>query len=331
MRRRDFIALLSGAFARPFAVRAQQSDRKRLIGVLWAGVVQGTSLAKSIEATFVEKLRDLGWKEDHNVQLEHRWTIAGGAVGQTRALARELVALQPDVIVVNSSPLLATLISETKTIPIVFVRVADPVGQGFIPSLARPGGNVTGFTNFESAIGAKWLQLLKELSPDIMRVAVLFNPNTIPYGIFLRSIEAAAPTFGVGLTALQVSSAEEIERALLSFSREPKAALLVLPDIFTIMHRRLIIDLAARFSLPAVYPYGFFAQDGGLASYGIDAVEVYRDAATYVDRILRGAKPSELPVQASTTFELIVNLKTAQALGLTVPPSLLARADAVLE
>jgi putative ABC transport system substrate-binding protein len=198
-------------------------------------------------------------------------------------------------------------------------------------SLARPGGNATGFTNFESAIGAKWLQILKELSPDTMRVAILFNPSTIPYRIFLHSIEAAAPAFGIDLVAIKISNAEEIEPALALFSREPKSTLLVLPDIFTITHRRLIIDLAARFSLPAVYPYGFFAQDGGLISYGIDAIEVYRDAATYVDRILRGAKPSELPVQASTKFERIVNLKTAQALSLTVPLSLLARADEVIE
>jgi putative tryptophan/tyrosine transport system substrate-binding protein len=266
---------------------------------------------------------------DGTLRVEHRWVTSGAE--QSKALAKELVSLGPDVVVVNSTPLLAVMANESRTIPIVFVRVADPVGQGLIASLARPGGNITGFTNFEFSMGGKWLQLLKDVSPSTERVAILFNPNTMPYALFVRSIEAAAPSFALKLQPSPAQNTGDIERIIEAFARDRNSGLIVLPDIFTIQQRQLIIGSVAKHLLPTIYPYGLFAKDGGLMSYGIDAISVYRDAAVYVDRILKGEKPADLPVQAPNKYELVINLKTAKTLGLDIPPKVLALADEVIE
>jgi putative ABC transport system substrate-binding protein len=330
MRRRAFGALVALAtVARARTAAAQRPGGRRLVAMLWAGIDPGSSLAETAVETFTKRLRDLGWAEPQNVQIEHRWVTRGGQ--QTRELALELVQLRPDVLVVNSTPLLAALLVETSLIPIVFVRVADPVGQGLVASLARPGGNATGFTNFESAIGGKWLELLREVLPQTKRVAVLYNPRTVPYAIFLRSIAHYSARLSIDVIRSEVESAGEIETAVLSASGEPKAAMIVLPDIFNIANRALIIEMARRTRLCALYPYSFFVEVGGFISYGIDGIAVYGDAATYVDRILRGALPAELPVQASTKFELAINLRTAAELGIDLPTPILARADKVVE
>jgi putative ABC transport system substrate-binding protein len=330
MKRREFIALLGGAAATwPLAANAQSTAQMRLVGVLWGGLTPGTPAANLALATFIKGLHDFGWREGDNLKVEHRWVTSG--LEQGKALARELVNLRSDVIVVNSSPLLAALLGESRTIPIVFVRVADPVGQGLITSLSQPGGNVTGFTNFEFSMGGKWLELLKDVAPRTERVAILFNPNTMPYSLFVRSIETASPSFALKIQQSPAQSVSDLERIVSEFAREPNGGLLILPDIFTIEHRQVIIGMAARHTLPAIYPYALFAKDGGLISYGIDAISVYRDATTYVNRILRGEKPADLPVQAPNKFELVVNIKTAKVLGLIVPPALLTSADEVIE
>jgi putative ABC transport system substrate-binding protein len=277
----------------------------------------------------MDQAHDFGWVEGSNLRVEHRWT--SGNAQEVAAFTKELVELRPDVIVVNSTPLLTALMRETSVIPIVFVRVADPVGQGLIASLARPGGNATGFTNFEFSMGGKWLELLKEIAPDIARVVVLFNPRTVPYEIFLRSIETTAPTLALEVRPAPAQNAEDIEHIISGIAQGSRTGLIILPDIFTIENRTQIIRLAHQTGLPTVYPYDFFATEGGLLSYGIDAVDVYRQAATYVDRILRGTKPGDLPVQAPDKFTLVVNLKTAKALGLTVPMTLQAAADEVID
>jgi len=331
MRRREFIITLIGGVvaAWPVPSWAQMPVRIRLIGVLWAGIIPGTPAAELAIAAFTEGLHELGWKEGENLKIEHRWVTSGAE--QSKTLAKELVGLKPDALVVNSTPLLSVMASETRTIPIVFVRVADPVGQGLIASLARPGGNITGFTNFEFSMGGKWLQLLKDLSPSTERVAILFNPNTMPFALFVRSIEAAAPSFALQLQPSPFQNTDDVERIIEAFARERNSALVVLPDTSTIQHRQFIIRMVARNNLPTIYPYGLFAKDGGLISYGIDAISVYRDASVYVSRILRGEKPSELPVQAPNKYELVINLKTAKLLGLEIPPKLLALADEVIE
>jgi putative ABC transport system substrate-binding protein len=329
MRRREFLVILGGAVLVASDVSAQPHGRMSQVGVLTT-LVENDSLRQALTAALREGLAQLGWTEERNIHIEFRWYIDDAT--RARVLAKELVDMQPDLIFTSATPGLRAVWQETRTIPIVFVDVTDPVGQGFVESLARPGGNVTGFTNFDPMIGSKWLEVLREISPGTTRIAILFNPITLPhYNLFLRSVEAAAQYFSVNLTKYQILDAGDFSQVTAEFARGSNGALLILPDIFVINHRKVIIELAARHSLPAVYPFRFFAQEGGLVSYGTDSVHMYREAATYVDRILRGAKPSELPIQASTKFELVINLRTAKRLGLTISPLLLARADEVIE
>ena len=315
MRRREFVAGLLVVATVP-RVQAQQPERMRRIGILMS-YAEDDPIGQDRASTFQNNLLQSGWINGHNIQIEYRWY--GGEAGRAHILAKEMVDLHPDLILVISTPCLRAVWQETRTIPIVFVNVGDPVGQGFVESLAKPGGNVTGFTSFDPMIGSKWLEVLREMSPGMTRVATLFNPETLPPSLFLRAVEMAAPSFSVDLFNLQVHDAADFSRIIGGFARESNGALLVLPDIFAVKHRKLIIELAAQHLLPTVYPFRLFADDGGLVSYGIDALYAYREAVTYVDRILRGAKPSELPVQNPTKLELVVNLKTAKALGLTVP------------
>jgi len=280
-------------------------------------------------AAFLQKLRELGWMDGRDIRIDFRW--AAGDIGLMKAYAAELAGLKPDVILVMSNPAMAVVQQQTRSLPTVFVAVADPVGSGFVQSLARPGGNVTGFTNFESSMGGKWLEVLKEIAPRVARVMVLLHPETRAHMSFWGAAEAAAPSFSVKLTMAGVHDAAEIERAAAAFAREPNGGMIVLPHTVTEVHRMTIIESAARYRLPAVYPFRHFAIEGGLISYGVDLIDAFRGAATYVDRILRGAKPGELPVQAANKFELLINLKTARALGIAVPPSLLARTDEVIE
>ena len=330
MKRRDFIALLGGATAAwSLVARAQQVERMRRIGVL-IPFAESDAEAQAQVIAFRERLGQLGWTDGRNLRIDYRWAVGGVGV---RAFAKELVELRPDVIVCRASPPTAALLQETKAIPIIFLSVSDPVGDGFVASLARPGGNVTGFTNVESSLGGKWLELLKEIAPRVSQVAAIFNPKTAPGGgsYYRRLVEDAAPFFAVKVIATPVKDAAEIERAIVSFARERNGALVVLPDLTTVSNRDLIISLAARHRLPAVYGFRFFVTHGGLISYGIDLVDLYSRGASYVDRILRGAKPNELPVQLPTKFELAVNVKTANALGLRIPQSISLRADHVIE
>ncbi|AWM27998.1 ABC transporter substrate-binding protein [Sinorhizobium fredii] len=279
---------------------------------------------------FRDALQDLGWVEGRNLQLDRRW--AAGGVDRFRTYAAELVALAPDLVLGDATPSVAALLRETKTIPIVFCRVGDPVGSGFVKSLARPGGNVTGFTAFEASMGPKWLELLKDASPGLVHVALLFNPKTAPHveSLFLRSIEAAAPSLGIVAVPARVQSSAAIKDAIRAIG-QANGGLAAMPDTFLVDHRGLITKMAAQHHVPAIYTNRVFAAEGGLLSYGFDVPDMYRRAASYADRILRGARPSELPVQAPTRFQLVINLKTANALGLTIPPTLLARADEVIE
>jgi putative tryptophan/tyrosine transport system substrate-binding protein len=267
--------------------------------------------------------------EGRNIRIDYRW--ADGDPDRIRAYAAEIVGLGPDVILCASTPVLAAVRKETQTIPIVFTGVSDPVGVGFVASLARPGGNLTGFANFEPEMGGKWLQELKEVAPSVNRVAFILNRQNASWASLFRAIEAVAPTFGVTASAVDVRAATEIERAITAFGGQSNGGLIVQPDGITSAHRQLIIDLAAKHALPAVYPFRFFVTDGGLMAYGINIVDQFRRAASYIDRILRGAKPADLPVQAPTKFELVINLKTARALGLNIPESFLVRADEVIE
>jgi putative ABC transport system substrate-binding protein len=314
----------------PLATRAQQPGRMKRIGVL-IPFAESDAEAQGQVTAFRKELQHLGWTEGRNVHIDYRW--AAGQVGRLQTFAKELVALQPDVIVTRATPTTAAVLKETRTIPIVFVVVSDPVGDDLVASLARPGGNVTGFTNVEASLGGKWLELLREIDPAIARIGVIWNPKTAPgRGVYyLRAVEKAAATIGLKMITTPIQDAAEIERAIDAFAREPKTGLLALPDITTTLHRELIIATAARHRLPAVYGVRSFAVDGGLATYGVNIVEVYRRGASYVDRVLRGAKPSELPVQAPIKFELVINLKSAKALGITIPRSVLLRADEVIE
>jgi putative ABC transport system substrate-binding protein len=329
-RRRTFITLLGGAAAAwPLAARAQQGERARWIGVL-IGVAEDAE-TKAWVATFHKRLDELGWRVGGNLQIEERWTA--GDPDRNRRFAGELLAAKPDVIFAFSSVAVSALLQESHTVPIVFTAISDPVGSGFVESLARPGRNATGFTNFVPTMAAKWLEVLKEIAPQIRRAVLLFNPQTAPYvaEYYQRPFEAAAPSFGVQAIAAVVHQTGEIEAAITDIAREPGGGLVVPPDNFSYVHRELIFALAARHRLPAVYPFRFMAQEGGLVSYGVDLGETFPRAAEYIDRILKGTKPADLPVQAPTKFELVINLKTAKALGLTVPPTLLARADEVIE
>ena len=325
--RRELLAALGGAAA----ARAQQSGGMRRIGVLTT-FSDRDALAEGWLAAFRKGLDELEWRDGRNVQIDYR--RAAGDADRLRAFAKELVARQPDVIFAVTTPAVAALLAETRTLPIVFAQVSDPVGSGFAASLARPGGNVTGFTNIniESSIGGKWLQLVKQVAPAVRRVAMIYNPPTSPFaGYYLRPFEAAGPAYGVQASAAAVDSDVDIENALAVLAREPGGGFVVLPDTFTGMHRDQIVALAARYRLPAVYPFRWFAEIGGLLSYGIDSDDMFRRAASYVDRILKGAKPADLPVQAPTKYELIINTTTAKALGLEVPPTLLSLADEVIE
>jgi ABC-type uncharacterized transport system substrate-binding protein len=328
MRRRQFITLLGGAAAWPLGARAQQGERMRRIGVLM-GSAQDDPDSQARLAAFRQALREVGWTEGRNLRVDYRWAAAHP--DRLQAYAAELVGLAPDAILAHAPPGAVAVRRETHTVPIVFVMVPAPVEIGLVASLARPGGNITGITHFEPAMAGKWLESLKEVAPRVSRVAFLLHPEHPAWAGYLDTINAAAPSFGVAVVPSGIRDAAEIERAFEAFARQPDSGLLVMPDVVTYVHRELIVALAARHRLPAMYPFRYFPASGGLMSYGVDPVDVFRHAGLYVDRILKGARPSELPVQAPTKFELVVNLKTAKALGLTVPDTLLARADEVIE
>jgi putative ABC transport system substrate-binding protein len=330
MRRREFISLIGGAAMLPIAARAQQGERIRRIGVLM-GYGEADPDAKADLVAFVRGLSDLGWTDGRNLRIDVRWTA--GSVDRARVVAKELVDQQPDVILAHATPQTAALQRETRTIPIVFVVVSDPVGAGFVAGLPRPGGNITGFMPWEPSMGGKWLQILTEIAPDVKRVAAIFNPDTAPYvtSNYLPSFEAAARSLRLEPIAAPVHSDAEIESIIMSLGREPRGAFVSMPDSFTFVHRASMILQAAQNNVPAIYQTSFFARDGGLLSYGTDEADVFRRAAPYADRILRGENPADLPIQLPTKFEMAINLKTAKALGLTVPPNLLAIADEVIE
>jgi putative ABC transport system substrate-binding protein len=328
MRRRDFITLLGGAAAAwPVAARAQRGGVRR-IGVLLAAVADDPIYQTRFGA-FLQALGQSGWIIGSNVGIDTRWATTNAA--EVRRHATELVALTPDIILTAGGTAAGALQQATRTVPIVFVNVTDPVGRGLVDSLARPGGNVTGFTPFEFSISAKWLELLKQVAPGLRRVAVIWDPAAVgPVGN-LAALQSVAPAFGVELRPINARDADAIERGVLTFTRGSDDGLIVTDSRFATIHRDLIVTLAARHRLPAVYPYRFYATGGGLMSYGPDLIDQYRQAAGYVDRILKGDKPADLPVQAPAKYELVINLKTAKALGLTVPPTLLAIADELIE
>jgi putative tryptophan/tyrosine transport system substrate-binding protein len=328
MRRRDFINAIAGAAAVwPVAGRAQQPEPMRRIGVLM-GPAESDPQAQSEMAAFRQGLQTHGWT-GRNVRLAYRW--ANGEVNRMRTFARELVALKPDAILAVTTPVLAALVDETRTVPIVFVRVSDPLG--FVDNFAKPSGNVTGFSNFQPSLAGKWVQLLKEIAPDVVRATIMFNPATTPNsGLdFLRFAEAAGPSAGMQISAARVNDAADIERVIASVAHEGKAGVINLPDVFLVVHRELTIELTARYRVPTVYQYRYFAATGGLISYGPDVLDQYTRAADYIGRILKGAKLYDLPVQNPTKYELVINLKTAEALGINVPPTILLRADEVIE
>jgi len=329
MKRREFMLALGGAAASaPFAARAQQADRVRRIGVMIA-LAKSDPEAQANVAALREGLQQLGWTEGRNIRTDYRWGVSDPE--RSRAAAKELLALSPDVIMPATTQMLTAARQENSLVPVVFVNISDPVGTGFVESLARPGGNITGFTNFEYTMGEKWLQTLKEIAPGVTRTAIIANPKNPNTALYLRAIEPVARSFALQLAVMPVNDAAEIERTIEAFARESNGSLLVMPDPLTITHRELIVALAARHRLPAGYPYRLFAASGGLLSYGTDRVDLYRRAGAYVDRVLKGTRAGELPIQQPIKFELVINLKTAKALGLDVPPTLLARADEVIE
>jgi ABC-type uncharacterized transport system substrate-binding protein len=330
MKRREFITRLGGAAAAwPMAARAQQSERMRRIGALAGGVAAGDPETVARSAAFLQGLAQLGWTEGRNVRIDYRWGL--GNADNIRKYAAELAALAPDVILASGTSTMAPLLQATRTVPIVFVNVADPVGAGFVDSLARPGGNATGFIQFEYSLSGKWLELLKEIAPGVTRAAVLRDPAiTAGIGQF-AIIQSLASSVGVEVSPVNVRDAGEIERAVAAFARSPNGGLIVTTSALSLLHRGLITMLAARHKLPAVYPRRLYVTDGGLISYGFDIIDQSRRAAGYVDLILKGEKPADLPVQAPTKYELVVNLKTAKALGLDIPATVLSRADDVIE
>jgi putative ABC transport system substrate-binding protein len=329
IRRRDFITLLGGTVAAwPLATRAQQPGRMRRIGVIMH-LAADDAEGQARLTGFLQSLQELGWTSGRNVQIDYRW--AADDPERYRRYAAELVALAPDIILASASPSVAALQQATRTIPIVFASVIDPVGNGFVTSLAHPGANATGFTAFEYGMSGKWLEMIKEIMPSVTRAAVIRDP-AIAAGIGqMAAIQSVAPSLGVELNPIGVRDAGEIERAIDAFSRKPNGSLIVTGSPLAAVHRQLLIALAAQHRLPAVYPFRYFVTAGGLMSYGPDSVDQYRRAAGYVDRILKGENPADLPVQAPTKFESAINLKTAKALGLTVPPILLSTADEVIE
>jgi putative ABC transport system substrate-binding protein len=324
--RRKFLATIGGAATWPLAARAQQAERMRRVGVLMNLAADDPEGQTRIVA-FVQGLQQSGWTDGRNIRIDTRW--AAGDADRFHRYAEELLALAPDVILASATPSVKALQQATRTVPIVFANVGDPVGMGWVESLARPGGNTTGFTNWEYGFGAKWLELLKEIAPRLTRVAVLRDLTIGPAQ--LSAIQAVTPSFGVELSPVGVRDADEIERTIAAFARSSNAGMIVTASTSALIHRHLIVMLAARHRLPAAYSFRYFATTGGLISYGPDPIDMYRRAASYVDRILRGEKPADLPVQAPTKYEVVINLKTAKALGLEIPPTVLARADEVIE
>jgi putative tryptophan/tyrosine transport system substrate-binding protein len=327
MRRREFITHLGGAAAWPLAARAQQTERMRRIGVLM-NFTSDDPVSQDRLAAFVQGLQELGWTVGRNLQIDYRW--GAGNVERYRTFAAELVALTPDVLVTAGAPAVEALQRATRTVPIVFTNVTDPVGGGLVASLARPGGNTTGLTLSEYGLSGKWLELLKEIAPRVTRAAVLRDPVAVGIGQF-AAIQAVAPSLQMELSPVDVRDASEIERAVTAFADRPNGGLIATVSAPTAIHRELIIALATRHKLPAVYPLRFYVTSGGLISYGPDSMDPYRRAAGYVDRILKGESPADLPVQNPTKYELVINLKAAKALGLDLPASVLARADEVIE
>jgi putative tryptophan/tyrosine transport system substrate-binding protein len=325
------ITLLGGAAMWPLAARAQQPGPMRRIGVL-CGTGQDDPQTVAGLAAFTKAMQELGWTDGRNIRIDYRWAAAD--VGRTQAYAKELVGLQPDLIVGQSTPVVAALQRETRTIPIVFVVVSDPVGSGFVASLPRPGGNITGFINIESSLSGKWIEMLKDIVPRVTRAALMFNPETAShFAYYLQPFEVASRSYAVEPMAAPVHTAADIQGVVASLGDRPDTGLVVMPDVFMGNRRNfdLIISLAARYRVPTIYPYRYMVDAGGLVSYGIDPTDLYRRAPTYIDRILKGAKPADLPVQLPTKFELAVNLKTAKALGIEMPATLLGRADEVIE
>jgi putative ABC transport system substrate-binding protein len=329
IKRREFIAALGGAVAWPAVARAQQPERMRRVGVLMA-VGKNDPLAQPWIKVLEDGLGKLGWEVGGNLRIEYRWT--GGNVERIGTSAAELVSFSPDVLLAGNTTTATALQRETRSIPIVFVLVGDPIGSGFVESLARPGGNLTGFISFDPPIAGKQLELLKEIAPSVHRVAFVFNPVTAPYMVhWLQVAQASAASLGTEIVEAHVHNIAEIESAISTQARQPSSGLFVGHDITTVVNRELIVALAAQYRMPAVYPYRFFVTSGGLASYGSDITDHYRLAVGYIDHILKGEKPADLPVQAPSRFELVINLKAAKALGLEIPPMLLARADEVIE
>jgi putative ABC transport system substrate-binding protein len=329
MRRREFVSLTCGAAAWPLAVRAQQPHRVRRIGVLMAftaGDAEGLYRARTI----VQELQDLGWRDNYSARIDYRWP--GSDPEQIQALARELVSLRPDVLIADGTAPAIALLQATRMIPIVFVVASDPVGLGIVQSLARPGGNATGVYSLEPSMGGKWLELLKDIVPELRRVAVIFNPDAGPLApLYLHSVETAGALFSVEATGISVHETSDIERAISSVAQERGSGLIVLPDVFTISHRKQIIALTTQHRLPTIYALRYFATDGGLLSYGPSLLGMIRQVGSYVDRILKGEDPANLPVQGPTKFELVLNLKATKALGLAVPDKLFSTADEVIE
>ena len=325
MKRRSFITLLGGAALCPFAARAEKGDGVRRVGVIM-GFAENDEVWQAYLASFRQGLQELGWTDGRNIRFDYRFT--GDSEERMRNMAEEVVGLKPDVILVSTNSVVSATLKATRSIPIVFTWVSDPVGSGFVANLPHPGGNITGFHNFEPAIGGKWVAFLKQIAPDLRRVAVVHVPEIVP--AFLHVIEAAAPSLGLSVTAAEVRNAADIDRVLSALGQEG-GGLIVTPSALTATRRDLIIALAARLRLPAIYSFGFYAESGGLMSYGINQLELVRAAASYVDRILRGTSPGDLPVQLPLRYELIINLKTAAAVGLAVPNSLQLLADGVIE
>ena len=328
MRRRDFLAGIGSAAAWPLAAQGQQPERIRRIGVLMNLAADDPDASARV-AAFAQGLQELGWTMGRNVRVDYRW--GAGVADLYRRYGAELVALAPDLILASGVPAISAVQQASRTMPVVFVDTTDPVAAGVVASLARPGGHATGFMQFEFGMSGKWLELLKEIAPGVTRAAVIRNPMTPAGAGQLGAIQAVAPTFRVEIIPIDVRDASETEHAIAAFAGKPNGGLIVLSTSLAVAHREQIITSAARHRLPAVYPFRIYVNDGGLVSYGPDKIDPYRRAASYVDRILKGEKPADLPVQAPTRYELVVNLKTAKALGLTIPPSLLARADEVIE
>ena len=329
MRRREFLGALSGAMAWPLAARAQQPDRMRRIGVLMSLMEHDPGAMGEVSA-LADGLRILGWTNGGNVEMIYRWP--GGDTERARAFAKEVIALHPDVMVARSTPATRALMDETHTIPIVFVQVADPVASGIVDSLARPGGNVTGFTNVEPSVGGKWLALLKDLAPSVTRAAILFNPDTAPYyPEFLKAITTAGHALSINVISAPVKDTAAIDAAVTALAGQPGGGLVVIPDTFVLQYRDQVIALAAKYRLPAIYSTIDYSRSGALLCYGVDTRDLFRRAAAYVDRILKGAKAADLPVQQPVKFDLVVNVKMAKALGINIPQSMLVSADELIE